>query len=162
MSMVLRTIYDDLIDNLVCDFSDYYCDDIFDDYCDICEPEDYTIIPVATVQLPVLGVKEMEKEYTVDLELPGYAKEEINVEMDGNVIMVSSDLKDKEFCRSIEVSEDVNPEEINATIDKGILTLRIPKKEVPPARKIEIKVPEEPKKLEVKEITPEVKEEKKE
>jgi len=166
MSMVLRTIYDDLIDDLVCGFSDDSYDNIFD-YFD--EPMSFTIIPVATVELPVLGVKELDKEYTVDLEIPGYAKEDINIEMDANVIIISSNLKDKEFSRSIEISEDIKPEEINATIDKGILTLKIPKKEVRPARKIEIKVTEEPKKPEVKEtapevkeITPEVKEEKKE
>jgi HSP20 family protein len=155
MSMVLRRIYDDLIDDLVCDFTDYYGDDVFD-YFD--EPTSFTIIPVAIVQLPVLEVKELDNEYTIDLELPGYSKEDINIEMDGDIITVSSDLKDKEFYRSIQVSEYVKPEEISANMDKGILTLRIPKKELPPARKIEIKVLEEPKKLEVKETTPEVKE----
>ena len=153
--MVLRRIYDDLIDDLGCDFTDYCCNDVFD-YFD--EPTSFTIIPFATVQLPVLEVKELDKEYTINVELPGYSKEDVNIEMEGDIITVSSDLKDKEFSRSIEVTEDVKPEDISANMDKGILTLRIPKKELPPARKIEIKVLEEPKKLESKETTPEVKE----
>jgi len=145
---------------------------------DVWDPFEFTLVKMPTIQYPKLDIKEDEKEYTATLEVPGYKKEDINIEVNDNILTISSTSKEEKeeekegyihkerfessFSRSFEVPENVTAEEIGAALNNGLLTLHIPKKELPPPKKIEIKVPEEPKKVEVKDSPMENKDEKKE
>jgi len=150
MSMVLVRNYWPL--NVL---EDFVYHDILDDllYCD-CDPFGFTYVPVRYVRVPTMRIKEQEKEYILTMEVPGYTREEINIELSNNILNISSDRQDKEFCRSIEISGVA--EGVSATLENGILTVHLPKIEVPPAKRIEITVPEEPKELEANETTPEL------
>lgn len=93
-------------------------------------------------------VKETEGGYMIDMELPGYAKEDIQAELkDGYLIIKANhnenrDEKDTEgnyirreryvgSCqRSFFVGKDVKQEDIRAAFRNGILRLAIPKKTV--------------------------------
>ena len=135
---------------------------------------DFTILKFPSIEFPRIDIKEDEKEYSITAEVPGYSREEINIEVNNGVLNISSEHKeDKEekkkdyiykersersFRRAIRIPENIRAEEMNATLNNGLLTLVIPKKELPPPKKIEIKAPEEVKKLEVKEPQPERKE----
>lgn len=92
-------------------------------------------------------VKENEQGYEVDIELPGYKKEEVKAELkDGYLTVnalkeVNNDQKDEDgkyvrrerysgnMSRSFYVGENMTQEDIHAKFENGILTLQIPKKE---------------------------------
>lgn len=92
-------------------------------------------------------VKENEKGYEVDIELPGYKKEEVKAELKDGYLTVNAlkemnnDQKDENgkyvrrerysgnMSRSFYVGENVTQEDIRAKFEDGILKLQIPKKE---------------------------------
>lgn len=142
-------------------------DSFFDD---LWEP-DFTLLRFPMVQFPSLDIKEADNEYTITVDAPGYTKEEINIEVKDDILTISSEHKDEKeenkegyiykersersFSRSIRIPKNVNAEEVNATLDNGLLTLTIPKKEPVEPRKIKIQNLEALPEGEVKEPEPE-------
>jgi HSP20 family protein len=111
------------------------------------------------VNVPAVNIKETETTFVVELAAPGKKKEDFNVELDDNVLTISSEAsseneeKDKEgkytrkefsyssFKRSFTLPEIVNDYDINASYENGVLHITLPKKEeaLPkPKRMIEI------------------------
>ena len=82
---------------------------------------------------------ENEESYGILLELPGFSKEEINIEINNDIILISSDVKKtdenykiKEFSkssfeRSFHLPDDVNVDDIEATMENGILSITLNK-----------------------------------
>ena len=99
-------------------------------------------------------VKETDTGYEVDIDLPGFKKDEINAQLDNGYLTISAakgldkDEKDKKgkyirkeryagaMSRSFYVGEGVTQEDIKAKYEDGILRLSVPKKE---AKAVEIK-----------------------
>ena len=95
-------------------------------------------------------VRETENGYEVDIDLPGFKKDEINAKLENGYLTVSAskgldkDEKDKEgkyirqeryagaMSRSFYVGEELTQEDIKAKYENGILKLTIPKKEKKP------------------------------
>ena len=87
------------------------------------------------------NIKESENEYELDLELPGYSKEQIKVSLEKGYLTVRAEKESKteegkkylrkeiaETCqRSYYVGEGVTQGEIKAKFANGILTLTVPK-----------------------------------
>lgn len=106
-------------------------------------------------------IKEMDKSYMMEIELPGYDKDNIEINLNDGYIEISAEQnvnneeKDDEgkvirkerysgaVRRSYYVGDEVKAEDINASFDNGILEINIPKpeevKEIPEKTKIEIK-----------------------
>ena len=94
-------------------------------------------------------VHEQEDHYEVDIDLPGFKKDEITLELtDGNLTVsaakgLDKDEKDKKgrvlrqeryagaMQRSFYVGENLTEEDIKASFQHGVLSLIIPKKETP-------------------------------
>ena len=92
-------------------------------------------------------VHEHDDHYEVDIDLPGFAKDEITIELNDGYLTISAakgldkDENDKKgklirqeryagaMQRSIYVGENVTEEEIKASFKHGVLSLNIPKKE---------------------------------
>ena len=92
-------------------------------------------------------VKETCTEYVVDMDLPGFKKEEIRMQLDNGNLTVSAaksldkDEKDEAGCyirreryagsmsRSFYVGEHVKEEDIHPRYENGILTFHLPKEE---------------------------------
>lgn len=90
-------------------------------------------------------VKEVENGYEVDIDLPGFKKDEVNVELKNGYLTIQAakgldkeeqDKKGKYIrqeryagacSRSFYVGEDVEPEEVSAKFEDGILTISVPK-----------------------------------
>ena len=90
-------------------------------------------------------VKETEKGYEVDMDLPGFKKDEIQMELNDGVLTISAakglnkDEEDKKghyirqerysgaMSRTFYVGEDVKQEDIKAKFENGILSLSVPK-----------------------------------
>ena len=93
-------------------------------------------------------VKETDTGYEVDIDLPGFKKDEINAQLDNGYLTISAakgldkDEKDKKgkyirkeryagaMSRSFYVGEGITQEDIKAKYEDGILRLSVPKKEV--------------------------------
>ncbi len=95
-------------------------------------------------------VKETDEGYEVDVDLPGFKKEEIRLELENGTLTISTrkTLENKEekqgkvlrqercsgsMSRSFYVGDYVTEEDIKAKYENGVLSLTIPKKEAPKA-----------------------------
>ena len=93
-------------------------------------------------------VKETDTGYEVDIDLPGFKKDEINAQLDNGYLTISAakgldkDEKDKKgkyirkeryagaMSRSFYVGEGVTQDDVHAKFEDGILRLSLPKKDV--------------------------------
>ena len=92
-------------------------------------------------------VRETEQTYELDIDLPGFKKDEVNVELKDGYLTISAakgldkDEQDKKgtyirqeryagsCSRSFYVGKEVRPEDVSAKFEDGILTLSVPKAE---------------------------------
>jgi HSP20 family protein len=104
---------------------------------------------------PLLDVSETDSYYTVDLDIPGVKKEDINVNVDNNILTIRGKKEmDKErkdsnyysrerfygdFRRSMALPSGVNTDKIDADFNNGVLTIKMPKDKATSAKTIEIK-----------------------
>ena len=96
-------------------------------------------------------VKETDEGYEVDVDLPGFKKDEIHLELNNGYLTISTEKtleKDNEgkkgkmlrqerysgvMQRSFFVGEHLTEEDIKASYDSGVLHVIIPKKDAPKA-----------------------------
>ena len=104
-------------------------------------------------------VRETDSGYEVDIDLPGFKKDEINIQLDNGYLSISAakgldkDEQDKEgkyirkeryagaMSRSFYVGNAITQDDIKATYETGILRLSVPKKaaeEIESAKRIAI------------------------
>lgn len=99
---------------------------------------------------PLLNISDNEKEISVEMVIPGFKKNELEISLDNNLLTVkgkkSSDKEEKktkylrrefnaqEFVRTFRVDQNVDQESISSTLEDGILTILIPR-----AKKVESK-----------------------
>ena len=104
---------------------------------------------------PALDVVENEKEILVTAELPGMKSEDVTVEVDNNILTLKGEKKSEfekkdaqyhiwersygTFQRMIPLPRTVKADAIEANIENGILTVKLPKAEEAVGRKIPIK-----------------------
>lgn len=107
------------------------------------------------VIVPPVDIYETENEYVIKAEMPGVAKDHIDVtlnnrelEITGRINGAMSDEKNLkysefrlyDFHRKFKVGEDIDSSKLAAKLDNGILTLNLPKSERVKPKKIDIKV----------------------
>lgn len=104
---------------------------------------------------PAVDVHEDEEALVLRAELPGVKREDIDIQVDGNVLTLKGERKlEKEqesrryhriersygsFVRQFQVPTNIDATAIDAELNEGVLTLRLPKKAELKARKIEVK-----------------------
>lgn len=119
-------------------FRPFFMPGIFDD-------DFFTAQPSNSYKLPAVNVREDEKNYVLELAVPGADKKELKIDMNEDVLTISSEVsneaeeskngyKRKEFnysafSRSFYVPEDVNREMIGANYKDGVLSVTLPKQE---------------------------------
>lgn len=97
--------------------------------------------------LPAVNIKESAENYEVEVAAPGMTKNDFKVELDGNLLIISSEKNHQKeereddhysrkefnyqsFLRTFTLQKDVvDIEKIEAKYDNGLLHLIIPKKE---------------------------------
>jgi HSP20 family protein len=95
--------------------------------------------------VPAVNIKENEKDYELELAVPGMKKDDFNVEVDKNVLTISAETKSQDevsednytrrefafssFKRAFTLPETVNDGKIDASYKDGVLKLVLPKKE---------------------------------
>lgn len=89
------------------------------------------------------NISENENEYVVEISAPGLKKEDIKIELENDILKISSDFEDqkeekndgyyrREFCRSsfersFTLPKIIDKENISASMENGILSVSIPK-----------------------------------
>ena len=130
-------------------------DNVFDDFFDFPFYDDRAekkLYGHHAANLMKTDIQEHDDGYTLEMDLPGFKKDEIKVELNNGYMTISAakglneNEKDKKSgkyirrerytgsCqRSFYVGEDVTEEDIKAEFKHGILKLFVPKKEAKPA-----------------------------
>ena len=90
-------------------------------------------------------IRETDTSYELDIDLPGFKKDEVSIDLKDGYLTISAakgldkDAEDKKgkyirqeryagaCSRSFYVGEDVEPEEVSAKFEDGILTISVPK-----------------------------------
>jgi HSP20 family protein len=103
-----------------------------------------------------LDVKESEGEYQVQAEMPGVKKDDIHVQIDGNRVSIGAEVKreseQKEgervlrseryygsVGRSFQLASEIDESAASAKFEDGVLKLTLPKKQVPTAKRLQIR-----------------------
>jgi HSP20 family protein len=109
----------------------------------------------AQLRSPALDVSESERAYTVKLDLPGVAKEDVKIAIDGRRISVEAQTRKQEekkegdrvvyrerslasYARTFSVASDVDQAESAAKLEDGVLTLTLAKRGTPAAARITV------------------------
>ena len=114
--------------------------DLFDDFFDD------GIFSKNTRNLMKTDIREKNDKYLVDIDLPGFEKENINISLDKGYLNINAKVDKEEKCdedekflhqerfygecsRSFYVGEDIEEKDIKAEFKNGILKIEVPKKE---------------------------------
>jgi HSP20 family protein len=106
----------------------------------------------ATRWVPDADVVETDDAYLVEVELPGLKRGDIDIEVIGNELTITGEFKKRErvgllrrrtrrvgeFEYRVTLPSDVAADKIEATLNEGVLTVRVPKSERIKPRRIEI------------------------
>ncbi|NCI52070.1 Hsp20/alpha crystallin family protein [Sediminibacterium roseum] len=95
------------------------------------------------LSLPSVNIAETEKAFTLELMAPGQQKKDFVIDVDGNMLTISSDHEQKEeelskkfsrkeysfssFSRTFTIPGEVDKSKIDAVYDNGVLTVTLPK-----------------------------------
>ena len=95
--------------------------------------------------VPAVNIKENEKDFELELSVPGRSKDDFSIEIDDNVLTVSAEVKTENdvkkdnytrrefgfssFTRSFTLPKSVDSNKINANYENGVLKFTLPKKE---------------------------------
>ena len=140
-------------------------ENLFDDFFD----DDFSMFPALTGRNPLYGkhaknlmktdVRETENTYELDIDLPGFKKDEISIDLKDGYLSISAakgldrDQEGKKgkyirqeryagaCSRSFFVGESVEPKDVSAKFEDGILKISLPKqvkKELPQSPRIAI------------------------
>ena len=130
-------------------FGENLFDDFFDDFVRPTKRVVRYNTPSTTIMKT--DVKETEGSYELDIDLPGYKKEDVKAELKDGYLTISAatntnnDQKDENgkyirreryygnCSRSFYVGENITQEDIKARFEDGILKIVVPKKETKPA-----------------------------
>ena len=100
-----------------------------------------------------MDIEERDDAYVLEAELPGVKREDVNIEVVGNELAIACEIKEKErkgavrkrtrrtghFEYRVRLPDQVDASKIDASLDQGVLAVRVPKSERAQRQKIEIK-----------------------
>ena len=108
-------------------------------------------------RLPAVDVRETEKGYVLEMDLPGHDEKDIDIHVDGSSLSIASRHEDagktvdeergawlirerriSPFSRSFKLPENADPEGISAEFRNGVLCLEVGKKPEAQKRTIQI------------------------
>jgi len=100
--------------------------------------------------VPAVETEEADDAYVVRAELPGMKRDDIHVEVSGNELRITGEVKEEaegkalrrrhgRFAYRASLPTDADPEQISAQLIDGVLTVRVPKAAQARSRRVEIK-----------------------
>lgn len=102
-------------------------------------------------QEPDYEVVEEEKEFLLEVAVPGMSKKDIDVEIDNGILTIATKERKEEdkrkgfaaveFYKNFQLSKKINQDKITAKVDNGLLSICLPKVDTEvkkPTRKIDL------------------------
>lgn len=106
---------------------------------------------------PLTNIKESDNEFEISAEMPGLDKGDIEVSFHDGVLEIKGEIEEEEkeeeegevvrseyrssrYYRAFTLPENIDQEAIDANLEKGILKVKVPKKEPEPVEKKKIEV----------------------
>ena len=127
-------------------------ENLFDEFFD----DDFPMIPMRSIRNPLYGknaknlmktdVRETDNTYELDVDLPGFKKDEVQLDLKDGYLTISAakgldkDKEDKKgkyirqeryagaCSRSFFVGEEIEPRDVSAKFEDGILRVSLPKR----------------------------------
>ena len=127
-------------------------ENLFDEFFD----DDFPMIPMLSMRNPLYGknaknlmktdVRETDNTYELDVDLPGFKKDEVQLDLKDGYLTISAakgldkDQEDKKgkyirqeryagaCSRSFFVGEEIEPRDVSAKFEDGILRVSLPKR----------------------------------
>jgi HSP20 family protein len=106
--------------------------------------------------MPAMDLVETDDHFVLRADLPGLGEEDVKLEVSDDTLTLSGERKFEQeakkdgfyrlerstghFARSLTLPEGIDPEKIEASFDKGVLEVRIPKPAERRPRRVEIAV----------------------
>ena len=103
---------------------------------------------------PRLNVKETEKSYEIEAEMPGVDKEDVKVAVDGQRVTIEAEARQEEqkegenqiyteriarrYVRSFVLPNEVDEATAQARMENGVLRLSLPKKQASQAKRLTV------------------------
>jgi HSP20 family protein len=141
----LWRVFDDAFERFRSDFEDL----LFPSYWD----RAVSLLPETRV--PAVDLEDREKDYLLKAEMPGFKKEDIEVEVKEDSVEITGtagwkyDKKEQayickeraceSFYRMVELPEEIKVDDVTANISDGVLEITLPKKAPKQKRKVAIK-----------------------
>ena len=102
---------------------------------------------------PPVDIEETDDSYVIEAELPGVKEKDVDIEHVGSEISVTGEIKERDrkgvlrrqtrrtgrFEYRVRLPEQVDAEKIDANLEGGVLTVRVPKSQRAQRRRIEVK-----------------------
>ena len=125
-------------------------ENLFDDFFDTVSKPIKAFRQNPIPQVMRTDVRESDKGFTLDIDLPGYKKEDISAELKDGYLTVSANTSEENeektdegtyirrertfgsCSRSCYIGEDIEESEVKAKFEDGILKVFVPKKEIEP------------------------------
>lgn len=129
-------------------FGENFMDDFFEDFARPWKP---AVRTMPTTGVMKTDIKEKEDHFELQIDLPGYKKEDVKAELKDGYMTISAETKKENdeknedgrylrreryygsCSRSFYVGEDVTENDIKAKFENGILSVTVPKVEAKPA-----------------------------
>lgn len=107
------------------------------------------------VMTPAMDVIERDNDYEIRASLPGVKPEDVDITATGNTLTIRANRKEEReersenyllrerragtFSRTITLPEQVNIDQVQASLENGVLTVMVPKSEHARPKRIEVK-----------------------
>jgi HSP20 family protein len=102
---------------------------------------------------PPVDIEEQDDAYVIEAEAPGVKKDDVNIELISNELMITGEIKEREregilrkrtrrigrFEYRVRLPEQVDPDNVEAKLKDGVLSVRVPKHEQAERRRIQVK-----------------------
>ena len=98
-----------------------------------------------TMSVPPVNIRETDTSFEVELSAPGKSKQDFNIEVENDLLVISSEFKSENtteegkytrrefsyssFRRSFTLPETIKDDDIRASYENGILKISLPKRE---------------------------------
>ncbi len=94
----------------------------------------------ATAAQGGLDISRSENGYVVEIPVPGYKPDQIDITYKDNVLSISGKSKRRTFTRSLVLPDEIDPDHVQAHVEDGLLTLTLNRRPEAEPKRIQITV----------------------
>lgn len=105
---------------------------------------------------PHLDIAATDKEYSITVEVPGVSQKDVKIEIADNTMTILGEKKQEKeekeknfyrversygsFQRVLSLPEDANQDDVKATFNNGVLSIKLPRKALPKSKMKQIEI----------------------